>query len=59
MARIVVMSEPSVDRDYAVITLDEKIAPLQLESGHRSAQLVERVGWAFHDADEAAGRPRS
>jgi hypothetical protein len=51
MARIVVMSEPSVDRDYGVITLDEKVAPAQLEKEDQSAQLVERVRWAVHDAD--------
>jgi hypothetical protein len=56
MARIVVMSEPGVDRDYGVITLDETVAPAHLENGHQSAQLVERVGWAVHDADGAAGR---
>jgi hypothetical protein len=52
MARIIVMSENSGDRN-GVITLDEQVAPTHLESGHRSAQLVERVGWAVHDADDA------
>jgi hypothetical protein len=45
------MSEPSVDSDE-VITLDERVAPEHMEDGHHSAQLVERVGWAIHDADE-------
>ena len=58
MARIVVMSEPGVDRDYGVITLDEKVAPVHLENEHHSAQLVERVGWAVHDADEVAAAER-
>jgi hypothetical protein len=52
MARIIVMSETSVDRD-GVITLDERVAPVHMENGHHSAQFVERVGWAVHDADEA------
>jgi hypothetical protein len=52
MARIIVMSETSVDRD-GVITLDERVAPAHMENGHHSAQFVERVGWAVHDADEA------
>ena len=46
------MSETGVDRD-AVITLDERVAPAHMEDGHHSAQFVERVGWAVHDADEA------
>jgi hypothetical protein len=52
MARIIVMSETSVDRD-GVITLDERVAPAHMENGHHSAQFVERVGWAVHDADDA------
>jgi hypothetical protein len=30
----------------------ERIATSDLESKHFSGQLVERVGWAVHDADE-------
>ena len=51
MPRIIVMSEPTTDRDGA-ITLDERVASADLRSGHRSAQLIERVGWAVHDADD-------
>jgi len=58
MARIVVMSEPSVDRDYGVITLDENVAPARLEKGYQSAQLIERVGWALHDAEDARAAQR-
>jgi hypothetical protein len=53
VARIIVMSETSGDRG-SVITLDERVAPAHMEDGHHSAQFVERVGWALHDADEAA-----
>ena len=53
MARIIVMSETSVDRG-GVITLDERVAPAHMVDGHHSAQFVGRVGWAVHDADEAA-----
>ena len=52
MARIIVMSETSVDHD-GVITLDERVAPTHMEDGHHSAQFVGRIGWAVHDADEA------
>ena len=33
------------------ITLDERVASVDLQSGHRSAQLIERVGWTVHDAE--------
>ena len=52
MPRIIVMSGPSTARRDA-ITLDERISPADLGSGHFSAQLIERVGWAVHDADDA------
>ncbi len=50
MPRIIVMSEPSSQPEGA-ITLDERVASADLQSGHRSAQLIERVGWAAHDAE--------
>jgi hypothetical protein len=61
MPRIIVMSEPSTGRQGA-ITLDERVASADLRTGLRSAQLIERVGWAVHDADDAereerVGRP--
>jgi hypothetical protein len=52
MPRIIVMSDPSIEREGAV-TLDERVTSANLRSGHDSAQLIERVGWAVHDADEA------
>jgi hypothetical protein len=52
MPRIIVMSEPSTGRQGA-ITLDERVASADLRTGHHSAELVERVGWAVHDADDA------
>ena len=58
MPRIIVMSDSSTEREGA-ITLDERISSAELESAHRSAELIERVGWAVHDADEneaVAGR---
>jgi hypothetical protein len=51
MPRIIVMSEPNTDREGA-ITLDERVASSDLRSGHRSAELIERLGWAVHDADD-------
>ena len=52
MPRIIVMSDPSTAREGA-ITLDERLSSTDLGSGHYSAQLIERVGWAVHDADDA------
>ena len=49
MPRIIVISGPSTART----TLDERISSAELESGHSAAQLIERVGWAVHDADDA------
>ncbi len=78
MPRIIVMSESNAEREGAItldemmgepntqsegaITLDERVTSDDLRSGHRSAQLIERVGWAVHDADdgeraEVAGSP--
>ena len=52
MPRIIVMSEPTAERESA-ITLDERVASANLRSEHHSAQLIERVGWAVDDADDA------
>jgi hypothetical protein len=52
MPRIIVMSEPTTERE-AAITLDERVASAELRREHHSAQLIERVGWAVHDADDA------
>lgn len=51
MPRILVMSEQSNEGE-GVITLDEEISSAHLRSGHHSAQLIERIGWAVHDADD-------
>ena len=47
----VMMAEPNPSPEGA-ITLDERVTAADLRSGHRSAQLIERVGWAVHDADD-------
>lgn len=68
MPRIIVMSEPSAEDQGVItlavmmsepttppegaITLDERITSAELRNGHHSAQLIERVGWAVHDADD-------
>ena len=56
MPRIIVMSESSTEREGA-ITLDERVISADMRSGHRAAQLIERVGWAVQDADDAEEEP--
>jgi hypothetical protein len=59
MPRIIVMSESGTEREGA-ITLDERVASADMRSGHHAAQLIERVGWAVHDADDTeAGSHRT
>ena len=58
MPRIIVRSE-STSEGAGVITLDERIAAAELDSGHRSAELIERLGWAVHDADDVEGDDRA
>ena len=69
MPRIIVMSESGAEcqgvislgemmpepitQPGGVVTLDERVTSADLRSGHQSAQLIERVGWAVHDADDA------
>jgi hypothetical protein len=64
MPRIIVMSEPGfkrqdemmaepITRPRGVVTLDECVSSADLRGGHQSAQLIERVGWAVHDAHDA------
>ena len=56
MPRIIVMSESSTEQEGAV-TLNERVAAADMRSGHHAAQLIERVGWAVHDADDAEETP--
>ena len=51
MPQILVVTENSEETAHTVVW-KERIAPSDLESEHFSGQLVERVGWAVHDADE-------
>lgn len=45
------MSDSSRESEGA-ITLQERVTSADMQSGHHAAQLIERVGWAVHDADE-------
>ena len=51
MPKIIVISE-SKGRE-GTITLEEHVVAAHLEDDHSAAQLVERVGWAILDAEDA------
>ncbi len=52
MARIIVMAD-RIGRDTAPVLLDESVQPVHLSTGHAANQLIERLGWAISDAEEA------
>jgi hypothetical protein len=51
MPEIIVTAGVRQDEQTSVL-LRERVTVQDLESGHFSAQLVQRVGWAVLDADE-------
>lgn len=51
MPHLLVVTESSGEVPNTVV-YRERIALTDLESGHFSGQLVERVGWAVLDADK-------
>lgn len=58
MPRIRIISEPLAGVGAQVI-LDERIVANDLSSDHFAAALVERIGWALADADDAEPRRRA
>jgi len=52
MPRIIVVSESTSERE-GTITLDERVAPSRLRDENNSVELIQRVGWAVHEADVA------
>lgn len=55
MPRMVVTTEPE-NQATSEVMLDEHVATSDLASGHFAEQLVERIGWALADAEQAEGR---
>jgi hypothetical protein len=51
MPQILVVTEDSQETAHTVV-YRERVALSDLESDHFSGQLVERVGWAVHDANQ-------
>ena len=52
MARIIVTTDAGSHIDAPVL-LDERVRPEHLSDDHAAAQLIERLGWAVTDADDA------
>ncbi len=52
MARIIVTTDSTTDHSAAVL-LDESVSSIHLDNAHNAAQLVERLGWAISDAENA------
>jgi hypothetical protein len=55
MARTIVTSERA-SRSRSPALLDERVCSAHLSDNHSAAQLIERLGWAISDAEEAEAR---
>ena len=53
MPHIIVTADRTDDRGEGSVMLNERVNATDFESGHFAARLVERLGWAVADADEA------
>ena len=53
MPQIIVTANRTGDVEEAPVMWRERISSADFESDHFQAQLVERLGWAVMDADEA------
>jgi hypothetical protein len=58
MARIIVTTDPTSERTAPVL-LDERVYAIHLDDDHNAAQLIERVGWAVNDAEDAQRAERT
>lgn len=52
MARIIVTTDPTTNQ-AAPVLLDETVYSIHLDNDHNAAQLIQRVGWAIADAENA------
>jgi hypothetical protein len=52
MARIIVTTGQR-ERPEAPVLLDELVCPAHLSDPHSATQLIERLGWAVADAENA------
>ena len=56
MPQIIVTADRTDEHDDAAVMLRERVNVTDFESDHFANQLVERLGWAVEDADEAERR---
>jgi hypothetical protein len=65
MARVIVVAEPETDppgvpnRDRRTFQLKERVTSSDVRNPHVAAQLIERIGWALADAEDAESRQAS
>jgi hypothetical protein len=53
MPQIIVTADQAAERGEGSVMLRERVNVADFESDHFAAKLVERLGWAVSDADEA------
>lgn len=59
MPQIIVTADGTRDRENEAVMLRERISVADFESDRFAANLVERLGWAVIDAEEAEQEPKS
>jgi hypothetical protein len=52
MPRVMVIADQN-QQDQAQVLLDERVESVHLSDEHSAMQLVERLGWAISDAEDA------
>ena len=52
MPRVMVIADQN-QQDQAQVLLDERVESVHLSDDHSAMQLVERLGWAISDAEDA------
>ena len=56
MPRVLIVTEPA-DTPDTLVTLNERITTNDLDNDHIAGQLIQRMGWALVDADNAERDP--
>jgi hypothetical protein len=60
MARIIVTTDSSEQHDArAPFMLNERVCTEHLSDDHSAQQLIERLGWAINDAEDAERAERA
>jgi hypothetical protein len=56
MPRVMVIADES-EQQHTQVLLDERVESVHLSDEHSAMQLVERLGWAISDAEDAERAP--